>query len=279
MDELIKILSKQDSILKKVLQSLKNMSRQEADSSKKISILNTEIKNINRHLGNLSLDPSIKAQIESAISAAKSELSKLEQTAKMEFGRDLNKILQEKGFVLEGNYPKLRTSVYTLVIDFLENKADLYYGPEVEKIGTCNPIAEEVASKIVDYHNKLTQREFVDEMFLKELYNAYNVCLLQEDKVTEDEVLISDILSTYAFLIQDKNFKKNPLKKYYSEYDRISFSYDLHRLKERRMNNFELKLITARRGETNNRLDFLWIPSSNEKGLGESVSRIKFSKV
>lgn len=279
MDDLIKNISKQNNILKKLIQSLKNISKEESDASKRLNVLNTEIRNIDKSMNNLLLDPSLKEQIESTISIAKSELGQLEQTAKAEFGKNLSKMLSENNFVLEGNYPKLRTSVYTLVVDLLQNKADLYYGPEFEKIDTCNPVADEVISKILSYHNSLTQREFSNDKFLNDLYSAYNIRLLQENKNIGDEILISDILYTYTFLVQDQNFKKNPLKKYYSEYDRIFFSYDLHRLKNRKTRDLELKLITARRAETNNRLDFLWIPASNEKGLGESISRIKFSKV
>jgi len=279
MDNLVTSLSKQNNAIKKIQQSLRKINKHEPDATKRISILNTEISIVDRNLNKLSLEPSLKAEIENSISEAKSEIPHLEQIAKKEFGNNLNNILQKNGFVLEGNYPKLRTSVYTIIIDMLRNKAELYYGPEIEKVETCKPIADDVASKLLNHYNELNQKEFSNETFLKNLYDAYSMCLLMNNKKIGDKVPIPDVLYSYAFIIQNKNFKQNPLKKYYHEYNRVSLSYDLHKLKERKIDNMELTLVTAKRAETNNKLDFLWLPSSNEKGIGQSISSIKFSKV
>jgi len=278
MRELIKLLSKQQSLLKKISQSLKNINRDEANISKKVSIAITEIRQIERDLKNVQLDSSLKAQIKSEIDAVKLEISNLERQAKMEFGKELSTILKDKGFTLEGNYPKLRASIYTFVIDIAANKATIYYGPEIEKIDTCKAIPAEVASMMFNSNEKITQRMFDNTNFLENLYKAYHLCLVQNNKKIGDEVSISEITSAYAFTIQDKRFKTNPLKKHYTEYDRILFSYDLSRLRERIIDGFEAKLITARRNETKNRLNVLWIPPLEGKGLGETISNIKFTE-
>jgi len=127
-------------------------------------------------------------------------------------------------------------------------------------------------------NEKITQRMFDNTNFLENLYKAYHLCLVQNNKKIGDEVSISEITSAYAFTIQDKRFKTNPLKKHYTEYDRILFSYDLSRLRERIIDGFEAKLITARRNETKNRLNVLWIPPLEGKGLGETISNIKFTE-
>lgn len=278
MRELIKSLSKQQRLLKKISQSLKNISIDESNISKKVSISITEIRQVERDLKNVQLDSSLKAQIKSEIDAVKLEISNLERQARMEFGKDLSNILSEKGFTLKGNYPKLRTFMYTFVIDIAANKATLYYGPEIEKIGTCKAIPAEVAALMFNSNEKILQREFDNKAFLENLYKSYLLCLVQNNKKIGDEVLISEIISAYAFTIQDKRFKTNPLKKHYSEYDRILFSYDLSRLRERIIDRFEAKLITAKRSETKNRLNVLWIPPLQGNSLGETISNIKFTE-
>ena len=279
MRELIKLLSKQQSLLKKISQSLKNISMDEPNISKKVSIATTEIRQVERDLENVQLDSSLKAQIKSEIDAVKLEISNLERQARMEFGKELSNLLSDKGFTLEGNYPKLRASIYTFVIDIAANKATLYYGPEIEKIDTCKAIPSELASLMFNSNEKILQREFDNKAFLENLYKSYLLCLVQNNKKIGDEVLISEIISAYAFTIQDKRFKTNPLKKHYTEYDRILFSYDLSKLRERIIGGFEVKLITARRSETKNRLDVLWMPPLQGKGLGETISNIKFTEV
>lgn len=279
MENLIEILSKERNTTGKIIDSLKRIKKDESDPFKKLSILKIEILSIEKNLNQSLLEDTIKEKIQSVLNNSKSEYYEIEQKAKSQFGSKLAILLSTKGFTLEGNYPKLKASIYSLYVDIPENKTDIYYGPELEKIGTSNSIPDDVASIVLKHYEVLTQRDFDDRKFLNNLLNAYKVCLLQNDKKIGDEIHISEALAAYTFIIQDKKFKSNPLKKNYVEYDRILFSYDLHKLKERTSSIFELKLITAKRAETKNRLDFLWIPSAQEKGIGESISGLKFEEV
>lgn len=279
MDDLIELLSNERAATGKIIDSLKKMKKEESDQFKRLTTLTSEISTIEKNLNQSVLDSAIKEKIQFVLTDSKSEVHEIEQRAKSQFGSKLALLLNMKGFNLEGNYPKLRASIYSFNVDILANKTDIYYGPEFEKIETSNSIPENVASIMLKHYEVLNLREFDQKKFLNDLLSAYNICLIQNNKKSGDEIPISEALSAYAFVIQDKKFKANPLKKHYYEYDRILFSYDLHRLKERTISSFELKLITAKRAETKNRLDFLWIPSAQEKGIGESISGLKFEEV
>lgn len=166
-----------------------------------------------------------------------------------------------------------------LNVDINSNKVDIYYGPEFEKLETTKADPDKVFSRIIDLHKRITQREFDDNTFLANLLKSYELCLILNNKKPGETVNVSDILPMYAYIIQEKKFKQNPLKKYYSEYTRTFFSYDLFRLKTRKIENFELRLVTAMRADTKKKFNFIWIPPVKGKGLGESISGVKFKEV
>lgn len=190
------------------------------------------------------------------------------------FGKNLENELKNLGFELKGYYPLLKVSFYTLEVNFEKLRVVIWYGPQQEKLGTCKLIPEEVAKKLRVIHDKITQRYFNDNEFLLKLYEAYKICVCRQNKKMGDQIPISDILSEYIFLIQDKKITENNYKKY----RRVFFSYDLYRLKQRRFNNKELSLIIATRAYTLRKSDFLWIPY-NERGDGNYISHIKFREV
>lgn len=168
--------------------------------------------------------------------------------------------------------------MYTLEVSFESFGVVIWYDPQQERIGTCRLVPKEVTKKLKTIHNKITQRPFNDNLFLSKVYEAYRIATYRQNKKVGDMIPILDILFEYLFLTQDKKFRTNPTKNNFAEYGRIFFSYDLYRLKERRLGNKELSLITATRAYTRRRSDFLWIPS-NEKGDGNYISHLRFNEV
>jgi vacuolar-type H+-ATPase subunit I/STV1 len=279
MEDIIKQLENHALYAKKAQKSLSNISKKEMEPNKRLSLLNDEIRNLNNSLEHLLLDTSFKEKINSIINSTKLEVVELEKEAKSAFGRKLAEKIKENGFELEGHYPNLKTSIYTFNVNLNTNKVDIYYGPEFERLETTKADPDIVSSRIAELHRKITQREFDSNSFLADILNAYRLCLVQSNKRFEEEIAVYDILSMYTFLKQETKFKKNPLKKYYTEYTRTFLSYDFFQLKTRKIGEFELRLETATRAETKNKSNFLWIPSVGGKGLGETISRIKFKEV
>ena len=107
----------------------------------------------------------------------------------------------------------------------MENfKVLIWYGPQQEKLETCKLISGEIVKKLSVIHDKIVQRHFNDNEFLSKVYEAYRISVYRQNKKLDDRIPISDILFEYAFLIQNKKFKIDPIKSNYKEYGRVFFS-------------------------------------------------------
>ena len=178
---------------------------------------------------------------------------------KQTFGRELERGLNKIGFDLEGHYPLLRTAFYTLDVDFDDNKVDIWYGPEQEKLASIKLSASNVVKELQKQHKLITEHEFTDETFIRTLHG-----------VVGDFASIPDIVSEYAA----RNVYGTKTKKTI----RTFLSYDLYRLKTRIVDDLELSLVTATRAYTQRKSDFLWIPA-NTRGRGMYVSHVRFRHI
>ncbi len=279
MDDLVKTLNSRANSLKTLVKSMKKLRVEEADILKRLNTLHSEIPAAERQLQRLKLEQPLSDEIEGALQIWRDEAGELESRARAAFGGELERLLEAHGYPLEGNYPKLKTSYYTIVVDIRSNRVTLYYGPEAERIAATRALPEDVCNEILRYEASLADRVLDEDVFLANLFEAYSVCLYRLDRQIGAEVPIPDILSTFAFITQGPRFVKNPVRANYRGGDRAAFSYDLHRLKKRTAGGYEMVTITARRGETRSRYDTLWIPASPGRGTGELISGIKFREV
>ena len=277
-EEITKILSKEKNNIQNLLKVIKSIDKYQDDPVSNLYKIKQEMVKIEKMLKQSKLDDFVKKNIEQRIGGIKSKIPEWEENAKKTFGQNLENELRKVGFELRGHYPLFKVSFYTLKVDLENFKVSIWYGTEQEKLETCKSVPEDIAKKLKIIHDKITQRHFNDNEFLSKVYEAYKSSVYRQNKKLGDQISISDILFEYAFLIQDKKFRTNPIKDNYKEYGRVLFSYDLYRLKERRVNNKELSLITATRAYTRRKSDFLWIPS-NERGDGSYISHIKFREV
>jgi hypothetical protein len=277
--DLLKTLSKEGANIRDIQKSIRTVKRlTENEPLDNLYKIKQEVVKIERTLKQSKLEVFVKDGIEQHIQPVKSKIPEWEEKAKKSFGQRLEQALQQLGFELKGHYPTLKVSFYTLKMDLDINTVEIWYGPEQEKLDSSKLIPETIVQKLKNAHAQITQRKFDDKTFLSRLYDAYRVAVYCKDGKIGDAAPISDVLSNLAFLIQNRRFKMNPLKENYREYGRVFFSYDLYRLKERRIGNLELGLVTATRAYTRKRSGFLWIPS-NERGDGSYISHIKFREI
>ena len=277
-EEITKILSKEKNNIQNLLKVIKSIDKYQDDPVSNLYKIKQEVVKIEKMLKQSKLDDFVEKNIEQRIGGIKSKIPEWEENAKKTFGQNLENELRKVGFELRGHYPLFKVSFYTLKVDLENFKVSIWYGTEQEKLETCKSVPEDIAKKLKIIHDKITQRHFNDNEFLSKVYEAYKSSVYRQNKKLGDQISISDILFEYAFLIQDKKFRTNPIKDNYKEYGRVLFSYDLYRLKERRLNDRELSLVTATRAYTRRKSDFLWIPS-NERGDGSYISHIKFREV
>ncbi|MGB4052532.1 MAG: hypothetical protein WBK56_09835 [Methanoculleus sp.] len=276
MDDLVKTLNAQTNNLRALTRSIKKLMAEEADILKRLDTLHREIPAVERQSQRLRLEQPLIDEIAGALNTWREETGELESRAKAAFGEELEQLLAAHGHSLEGNYPKLKTSFYTIVVDIRSNRVTLYYGPEAERIAATPALPEDVCNEILKHETSLADRVLDEDAFLADLFEAYSVCLHRSNKRIGAEVPIPEIFSTFAFITQDTRFVKNPVRANYHGGDRATFSYDLYSLKERTTGSYEMVTITARRGETRSRYDTLWIPGSPGRGTGELISGIKF---
>jgi hypothetical protein len=279
MDELLQKIEKYTLQLKTVQGALKNILKSESDSNKRFILLENENKKLGKFLSEYNMYKEIPSLISVVLEDTKKEIASIESTMKTRFGSNLNSLLQQKGLKLEGNYPIYRSSLFTIKIDFLSKNAEIFYGPEIESLIKCKPIPEDVATAIFQEHEKISQRSFKDEDYLAQLFESYQIALLHLKQQIGSEVSIGEMVSALAFVTQSKKYRQNPKRTTYTEYDRVFFSYDISRLKSRKINNLELKLTTATRAQTRNRYDFIWIARGGTFAEGEVISGIKFIEV
>jgi len=276
--DIIKAVSKEKNNLQNMLKSIRNIEKLAQDPLGNLHKIKQDVVKIEKALKQSSLGEFTKEGVRDHIQPTKSKIPEWDEQFKRSFGQKLEDALRQEGFELRGHYPLLKVLFYTLEVRLENNNVILWYGPQQEKIETCKLIPEIVVQKLKKNHDKITQRNFEDKLFFSNLYEAYRMAVYKNEKTIGGSLPISKVLQWHAFLIQDKKFKTNPTKKSYKEYGRVFFSYDLYRLKERRIENHELSLITATRAYTKQRSNFLWIPS-NEKGDGNYISHIKFREV
>lgn len=191
------------------------------------------------------------------------------------FGKRLYEELKKFGFELEGYYPFLKTSIYTIEVNFDKNTATIWYGPRQERLKICELFPENIARELNELHSFITKREFEDKIFLSRVFEAYESLAKVENRKVGDPLPIVKVLLRYIELSQ--NFQEKSSVRNFARYGRVLFSYDLFRLRERKFKNYELELVTATRAYTRRKMDYLWIPA-DEKGNGVCVSHLRFRK-
>jgi hypothetical protein len=278
--DLVKTISKEKINLQNMLKSIQTIEKLvQSEPLNNLHKIKQESIKVENTLKQTKFDEFVKEDIEQYITSIRSKIPEWEEQVKKSFGNKLEDTLKQIGFELEGHYPLLKVSFYTLDVDLYNNNVVIWYGPQQERVDICKLIPEQVAKKLTDIHNKITQRQVDGKTFLSNLYEAYRIATYRHNKKNHgDQIAITDILFEYVLLAQNKKFKTNPIKNNYKEYGRVFFSYDLYKLKERKISNYEISLITATRAYTRQKYDFLWIPS-NEKGDGNYISHIKFREV
>lgn len=247
------------------------------DPLENLGKLKQELKHVEKALENEESSVS-KTKITLYLQSVRQKVLELDMLSRKTFGKELEEELKGVGFKLKGHYPLLKTSFYTLEVNFDKSTVTIWFGPQQEKLMVCNLSPKVVAQKLITLHNFITKREFVEKAFLLNLYKACEMVAYKEKKRPDNPLPIVSVLLEYAILVQNDRFKTDPIKENYTSYGRVFFSYDLYRLRERKINEHELELVTATRAYTRKKKDFLWIPT-NEEGGGTYISHVRFRGV
>lgn len=213
----------------------------------------------------------------------KTDIRNLKNEFQSEFGKELDRMLKEKGINLRGQYPTLYIGIYKLEIDFSKGSAKIFFGPELLKSGVIlNP--SKIISTIDSLEIELKDRKIDYTDFSKKLYEAFvraSKLYMSESSTGEQKVTITAVFNELTLALQSPAFRRNPTKENFRGYNRWLFGYDLYKLKELKrnvINNKEWGLIIATMEAAKKEEHYLWVPA-NMAGEGNRYSYIFFREV
>lgn len=193
--------------------------------------------------------------IEKYLAEALERITERERQIKSSIGRHIHEALQAEGLSLQGQYPRFQCNFFSLKMDIAKDRAMLWYGPEQEKLAQVKHNAPDIVKAILKARRELAYA-WTEDDFLAQLKASYKALLAQVGPA--ESLPLIDVLAQIAFDLskKDKRFREDPRPRYFVDYGRENFSYDLYRTREKR--SYSLKVAT--RLDTRQRSGYLWIP-------------------
>ncbi len=261
--------------IRKITKLFDEYSKLEMNPTENVYLLEKNLLKIRKVADGLP-DYNLKESLVSWLNKTKGELEKTKEDFEFQFGQQLKELLQKDGKRLRGQYPRLRTGLFMLHLNFEFGEATLYFGPEVEKLRSKIPIQPMMVYEIIKkYDDDLHKTKSTPEDVLKTLNEAYRRKLRLENKDFGERMLLTEVMSEFVILKQSKKFHCDPRKSNFREYSRAKLSYLLYLLKKSNVPEKDLKLYVATFDATVDKMHSIWIPE-NEDGEGTYYSHISF---
>jgi len=276
--ELKEHLVKSGKMLQAVTRLVKAIETLEKNHVDNVHQIERMVANLQKIATSLPSNNETRRMIEAWISECTSRLQTDKGELRRSFGISLENLLKEKGLELKGQYPELKTSFYTIEIDFDKAQASIWYGPKQELMTKAKLSPPEVTKQLDKVHKTVTGRPLNEEGFIKRLHESYLRTLSRVGRKEGEHAPILQVLADYVFLEQDRRFYTDPKKEHFKGYGRAFFSYDLYRLHQRKLLGKELSLVVATRANTVRRENFLWVPT-DDKGNGTVYAYLYFREV
>lgn len=194
------------------------------------------------------------------------------------FGQDLKKLCAIEGFPVRGQYPLLRVGIYTLKLNFEFGRAELFFGPEIEKVKAGLPLEPAALTEFIqNHHRELNSDNFDPAGFGRELRDAYCKKIGTAGKSSAEKIPILEAFREMVLGRQKPQFLADPRKENFREYPRVLFAFELYRLRQADVPGLGLHLFTATFDATADRLAALWVPD-NDTGDGTYYSHLAFDR-
>ncbi len=240
-----------------------------------------ELGNLLRSLEQLlergSLPTSVEQQVASWVPNFRQQIQRAIGQTRQRFGLELERLLAERKWKLQGHMPDLKVSFYTLEVDEAKAEVQIWFGPKQERLARARLSPQEVAKRLAQVHKEIAERPLDEQQFIKNLHSAYEMVLTRRDLRPGDRAPIVEVLAHLSLLLQDRKFQVDPRREHFRGYSRAHFAYDLYRLSQRRLLDKELVLGTATRAYTGTRRDFIWVPS-DLSGNGTVYAHVLFKQ-
>lgn len=261
----IKGFKKDIDAANRLLQDIARLDKQRDGNLSKLQAYLTKLEKMLQTVGQASTSVN---NVHNWLDTYRQELTAAQETIKKQFGAELECLLKEQGINLAGQYPRLKAGLFTIELDFDNERVKLWYGPQQEYLSQCSLAADKVAEQTLQAKKQLGSA-LQPEEFLARLQKAVSRVV---GNAPDQPAPIIQVLGEMAHLMQTSHFYTDPSRENFKSYSRADFSYDLFRI--RSVAGTKFRLSTATRAQTRNRRDFLWIPN-NEIGDGMTYSQIQ----
>jgi hypothetical protein len=203
-------------------------------------------------------------------------VEKSKEEFRFAFGKELNTLLEAEGLSIKGQYPVLRIGLFTLKVNFQFGLAELYFGPEIEKLKGRLPLQpQQIFNELKKRNKEIHAFNSSPENLHDGLRKAYTRKIKDTGMTYGDKLLITEVLAEFVMSQQPKTFWADPQRSRFREYPRPKLSYMLYYLKKNGMCEKGMHFHVATFDATVDRIHSIWIPD-NEEGEGTHCSHISF---
>ena len=252
------------------------------DLNRNAFVLETHVNKLDRTLSKLNDLQGLISKARDLQQELLKEASLAQERFKNSIAAELADFLRPHGLEITGNFPELKCSILTLIFSFGKGGiVKVYYGPRISLLKKVPVEPEKIGEAVISILKELNDPPLDDEQFIKQIYMSYLSALMREGRRDEDEqpsaVPIVGVMQEMAFLRQKRSFRTDPTREHFTSYGRVKFSYDLARLRTRRLGGKELRLGVASMQETKSEKTSLWVPKLVQ-GNGTHYTSVLFVK-
>ncbi len=193
--------------------------------------------------------------------------------------RDVANAAEELGLVVSGRLPELRCGVLTVVFDFAQGRATLWFGPRVEKLTSVALDAASIGAAMAQAIERLRAAATPPEAFVEAVHEAWTVAVVRARQSLQANpfVPLADVWRTWVWVRQSPRFHEAPSRARFEDATRAEFAYALGAVRSTPTSRgLAVRLRTATRQETRKRGGSLWIPQ-DRTGRGAHFSAMSFA--
>ena len=280
--ETIKPVLKAADGLRNVGNILRACDKLRGDLNRNAFVLETHVNKLDRTLSKLEDLQGLILKARGLQQELLKEASLAQERFKNSIAAELADFLRPHGLEITGNFPELKCSILTLIFSFGKGGiVKVYYGPRISLLKKVPVEPEKIGEAVISILKELNDPPLDDEEFIKQIYMSYLSALTREGRRDKDEqpsaVPIVGVMQEMAFLKQKRSFRTDPTREHFTSYGRVKFSYDLARLKTRRLGDRELRLGVASMQQTKSEKTSLWVPKLLQ-GNGTHYASVLFVK-
>ncbi len=231
-----------------------------------------------RMLESLSgLDEKVATLRAAIVSATAESRSRMDRERALLAGAVARK-LGESGLRVSGNLPTLYAGFFSLEFTFgTKGLCTVWLGPGKYRLGTAPLDADAIAALVHLLNGRLFPADFDEHGFLVQLETAYRVACARTRSAPGRPIPLADIVPEMAMMRQKETFLLDPRRETFFSWGRPEFAAALSRVRNRVVDDVEMRLDVATMSQTRKPGDHVWVPRPGSTE-GMNFATIRFLK-